>query len=296
MKWWLKVGLALVVLVVIAFFGVAGFLGYSLTRVERVWVEESPTQFGLDYEDVSFPSIGDDLTLRGWYLPADDSQQIIIMVHGEGYHRADPSIGMMDIASGLVEHNYSVLTIDLRGHGESEGDKISAGYYETRDLLGAVEYAKGRGFEDIGVLGFSMGAVTSLLAAAENSDIDAVVSDSAFADLNDMVEPEFRKRTGFPVILLRPLLFMVKVMYGVDFLAIKPVSVVAGIAPRPIFFIHGEMDETIPVEHAYKLKEAAQAPKDQLWVVPQAGHVRAYVTHPEEYLDKVATFFGEVLR
>jgi fermentation-respiration switch protein FrsA (DUF1100 family) len=259
-------------------------------------VEESPALFGLEYEDVSFPSMADNLTLGGWYLPAEDSQQIIIMIHGEGYHRADPTIKMLDIASGLVEHGYSVLMFDLRGHGESEGSKKSGGYYEKRDLLGAVEYAKGRGFEDIGVLGFSMGAITSLLAAAENSDIDAVISDCAFADLNDIIEPEFRKRTSFPTILLHPLLFMVKIMYGVDFVAIKPIAVVAEIAPRPVFFIHSELDEVIPVEHAYRLKQASQSPQDQLWIVPQADHVKAYTAYPEEYMNKITAFFDEVLR
>ena len=78
------------------------------------------------------------------------------MIHGEKFHRADPGIKMLGIASWLVKHGYNVLMFDIRGHGESEGSKISGGYYEKRDLLGAVEYVKGRGFERIGVLGFSM--------------------------------------------------------------------------------------------------------------------------------------------
>jgi len=68
------------------------------------------------------------------------------------------------------------------------------------------------------------------------------------------------------------------------------------IAPRPVFFIHGELDETIPLEHAYRLQQASQNPQNQLWVVPGAGHVMSYVTHPEEYMNKITTFFDEVLR
>lgn len=292
----LKLGLALILILIIAFAVISGFLGYSMTRVERVPIDESPSHLGLEYQDVSFSSIVDELTIRGWYLPARDSKQIIIMIHGEKFHRADPGIKMLGIASWLVIHGYNVLMFDMRGHGESEGSKISGGYYEKRDLLGAVEYVKGRGFERIGVLGFSIGAVTSILAAAENSDIDAVVSDCSFADLKDIIEPEFRKRTGFPKIFLRPLLFMVNIIYGVDFLAIKPVEVVSEIAPRPVLFIHSALDEVIPLEHAYRLKKASQSPQDQLWVVPQADHVKAYITHPEEYMNKVTAFFDGVLK
>ncbi len=173
---------------------------------------------------------------------------------------------------------------------------MSAGYHEKRDLLGAVDYVKGRGLEHIGVLGFSMGAATALMATAENSDIDAVVADSSFADLKDMMEPEFSKRTKFPKFFLPALLFMVKIMYGVDFTAVKPIKSVSNIAPRAIFFIHGELDDVVPLEHAYRLLRASQNAQNQLWVVPQAGHVRAYVTHPEEYMNKITTFFDGVLK
>jgi len=296
MKWFLRLGLPLVLVVVIAFLGISGFLGYSMTKVKRVPIEGSPALLGLEYEEVSFSSRDEELTLRGWYLPVEGSEQVIIMVHGADGNRADPSIGMLDIALGLVEHGYNVLMFDLRGHGESDGNRMSAGHYEKRDLLGAVDYVRGLGFEQIGVLGFSMGAVTALMATAENSDIDAVVADSSFADLKDMMEPEFAKRTKFPKFFLPTLLFVVKIIYGVDFNAIKPVELVSEIAPRPIFFVHGELDETVPLEHAYRLHQASQNPQNQLWVVPKAGHVSSYVNYPEEYMNKITTFFDGVLR
>ena len=296
MKLWQKLGLSLLGVLVIAFLGISVFLGYSMTSVERVPVEGSPALLDLEYEDISFPSREDELTLYGWFLPARDSEQVIIMVHGADKNRTDATIGMMDIASGLVEHGYNVLMFDLRGHGESEGSRMSAGYYEQRDLLGAVDYVKGRGLEDIGVLGFSLGAVTTLLATADNTDIDAVVADSSFADLEDIMGPEFSKRTRFPRFFLPPLLFMVKIMYGVDFGAIKPVAVVAEIALRPVLCIHGELDDTVPLEHVYRLEEAAQNPLSQLWVVPETGHVRAYTTHPEEYMNRIIALFDEALK
>jgi pimeloyl-ACP methyl ester carboxylesterase len=195
MKKWVKILIAVLAVVVIAFLGISVFLGFTMTKTSRLPVEGNPGQWGLGYSDVSFPSAEDEITLRGWYMPAAGSEQIIIVVHGAGGNRADTSIGIPDIIAGLADHGYSVLAFDLRGHGESDGNRISAGYYEVRDLDGAVEYVKTLGYGDIGVLGFSMGAVTSVIAAGENTDIDAVVADSSIADLNDIIGPEFKMRS-----------------------------------------------------------------------------------------------------
>ena len=296
MKKWLRVGLSIVLAVVVIFVGISAYMGYTLTRVQRVPLTENPSVKGLTYEDVAFPSMDKDLTLRGWFLPGNATYPAIIMVHGNGYSRDDPTIGTLDIGAQLVQIGYNVLMFDLRGYGESDGSTVGGGYLEKRDLEGAVAYVKSRGFERIGVIGFSLGAVTALLAAAEDQDINAVVSDSSFADLNDLMKPEFEKRTkGAPLIFLRPILFMIKVLYGVDFAAIRPVAVVSEISPRPILFIHGSLDATIPVSHASRLFEAAQNPQDELWIVPEAGHTQAYKMRPAEYMQKVTDFFSAAL-
>lgn len=295
-KWCFRTALALLAFIIVAYLGISVFLGFSMTRTKRLPLEANPASLGLEYRDVSFKSTEDEILLRGWYMPVGDSEEIIIIVHGADGNRADPSIGLLDIAYGLVDHGYNVLTFDLRGHGESDGNRISAGYYEKRDLEGALGYVKSLGFEDIGVIGFSIGAVTAIYATADNEDIDAVVADSSSADLNDIIAPEFSKRTNFPRFFLPPLLFMVKIIFGVDFTAIKPVEVVADIAPRPVLFIHGKLDDTFPVEHASRLYQAADNPNSQLWIVPDAGHVRSYIEHPEEYMDRVLSFFDGALR
>lgn len=295
MKRWARITLSVVLAVLVIFVGISAYLGYSMTRVQRVPLAEDPSTVGLAYEDVAFPSIDENLTLRGWLLAGNASCPAIIMVHGNGYNRDDPTIGTLDIAAELVQSDYNVLMFDLRGHGESDGSTVGGGYLEKRDLEGAVAYIESRGFDRIGVIGFSLGAVTTLLAAAEDQDIAAVVSDSSYADLNDMMEPEFEKRTRAPTIFLRPILFMIRIIYGVDFAAIRPVAVVSEISPRPILFIHGSDDTTIPVSHASRLLQAAKNPQDELWIVSGAEHTRAYKLHPAEYIQKVTDFFDAAL-
>jgi fermentation-respiration switch protein FrsA (DUF1100 family) len=296
MKWWLKTIIILIAVIVIAFLGMTVYTGYTATNVKRVPVEASPADLGLEYEDVSFKSLVDDLNLRGWFLPSGDSRAVVIMLHGGDMHRADPSINTLGIARGLFDHGFNVMMFDFRGHGESGGDRMSAGYYEQRDLRGAVEYLKRRGFERIGVLGLSMGAATALLTAPGCDDIDAVVSDSCYADLAGIMGREFKARTRFPEFFVKPTLFMIKVIFGVDFNAVKPVDSVADISPRPVLFIHGAGDTFIPLENVHRLYEASGNPENEMWIAPDADHVQAYQTNPEEYIDRVAIFFSEVFR
>ena len=296
MKWWLKVIIIVVAILIVAFIGLSAYLGASATKVERNPVEGNPADLGLDYEDIEFPSSDDELIMHGWYLPCPDSEQVIIMLHGADGNRASPSVDMLGIAAELVANGYSILMFDMRGHGESEGDRLSAGYHERKDLLGALDYVQEVGFKHIGVLGFSMGAATALLTAAENTDIDCVVADSSFADMTGIIEREFTERTGFPGFLLPPVIFMVNIMYGVDFNAVKPVESVPDIAPRPVLFIHGEEDTFTPLEHAHRLINASQNPQDELWIAPNATHVRTYVNNRTEYINRVIAFFDEALK
>jgi dipeptidyl aminopeptidase/acylaminoacyl peptidase len=293
---YLKLGLILILVLIVVFIGVSGFMGYTMTRQDRVELNRDPGDAGLAYEDVSFPDIEEELTLKGWFLTGNSTEQVVIMVHGDGSNRDDQSIRTLDIASALVNHGYNVLMFDLRGSGESGGDMVSGGYQEKNDVLGAVRYIKDRGYGKIGLIGYSLGAVSSLLAAAETEDINAVVADSSFADLTDIMGAEFSKRTKAPQFLLKPILFMIKLMFGVDFAAIRPIDSVPGISPRPIFFIHGEDDDTIPIEHADRLYRAADNYESRLWIVPDTNHVRAYKTHPGEYITKVLEFFDTTLK
>ena len=291
-----RVWIPLLIVVAVAgiILGISVYAAHSLTRFERVPITQHPSDFGLKYEDISFPS-RDGLTLRGWWLEAHEDKPVVVLVHGSTRNRAEPAQKMLGIAKELVGHDYNVLMFDLRAHGESEGKQISAGYYERNDLLGAIDYIRQRGIKGkIGVIGFSMGAATSLLAAAESEEISVVVADSCYADVMDIMKSEFAKRSNLPKFFIPIILFMTKNMYGVDFTAIKPVEAVKEITV-PVFIIHGGQDDMVPVEHALRLIEASRNPDSKLWIVPEAPHSSPYLARPAEYIDKVLSFFEGAL-
>ncbi len=277
--------------------GISRLMVRSLTKAKRVQIKDNPSRLGLSYEDVSFPAARDGVTLRGWYVKAGNSDRCVIMVHGDGYHRADPTIGLLEIAKGLTEHGYNVLMFDLRGHGESGEGRLTGGYYERRDVLGAIAYVRGRGVlpQHIGVLGFSMGAAASLLAAAEDKELPALVTDSCWADIMDLIKSEVARRPYMPRFLTPVIPGIAKIVYGVNVEEAQPLQAVTKIAPRPIFFIHGEADRKIPVDNARRLYQANNNHNNALWIVPKAKHARAYKAQPEEYITKVTAFFDRTL-
>ncbi len=75
---------------------------------------------------------------------------------------------------------------------------------------------------------------------------------------------------------------------------VAPAEAVPRLSPRPLLIIHGEEDTHTPLLHARALYAAAAEPRD-LWLVPNAGHVRCHDAATEEYERRVGTFFRAAL-
>jgi pimeloyl-ACP methyl ester carboxylesterase len=170
------------------FYAVAGYYGSAdMFGNHPRWrgMNRGPADFGLRSETVSFES-KDGIPLKAWWLPASSpSRGAVLIAHGIDHTRQ----AMLPRATFLVRGGYDVLTIDLRGHGESGGTVVSPGLLEARDILGAVRYLRSRrDHEPIMILGLSYGAVASLIAAAESPEVAAVISDGAFPTGKDVSE------------------------------------------------------------------------------------------------------------
>jgi dipeptidyl aminopeptidase/acylaminoacyl peptidase len=293
---WLLIGVGLVVaLAALVYLAASTYITEQATHTERLPLVGTPADLGLQYETVTFESDADHIPLQGWYLPSR-GERAIIMVHGIGQNRWNAWERVPQKAQLFVEHGFDVLVFDLRGHGQSGGDRLGFGWLERNDVLGAVAYVESRGVAPgrIGVQGHSYGAATGLLTAAVDSDIAAVVADSAFADIRSLLDREVQLR-GYPPIFA-PGVGLATHRFGIDLDQVAPLAEVAKIAPRPILFIHGTADERIPVDNSRRLFAAAGNETDELWIVPGAAHVQAFAVKPELYAQKVLAFFDANLR
>ncbi len=277
------------------YFGICAYVANHLSQPDILPNHEDAGSLGIPYEEVAFPSRGDSLRLSGWLFPREGSRAGIVLVHGKPGHRANPEIGLLPLAKDMHDLGYNVLTFDLRGWGQSQKSRFSLGQYECGDVLGAVDFLKSRGIQRVGVIGYSMGAVASILAAARDTSIRALVEDSGYEDAREIVNLKLPKLSHLPAVFTPGVVLTAKVLFDIDFNSVKPIREVGKIKPRRVYFIHGEADTSISAEHSRRLFHAAENPADDLWIVPGVGHVKTYLTHREEYLDRLGKFFREEL-
>ena len=282
----------------LAYAGVSLVVADTLTKPYRRPLTSSPAAFDLAYENVTFPSSGDGIPLRGWFVPAAESDRVVLIVHGRNSNRTGDDGQYVPHAAALVAHGYNALLFDLRGHGESGGVRYTLGASEQRDVLGAVAYLKGRGFatERMGFWSHSMGAATVLLAAAVSTEVRTIVADSSFARLDDLLGRELPRASGLPGFFNPPILFFARTVFGADSRILNPVEVVAGLPPGSLFIIHGEADGLIPVDHARRIAAAAGPAVHDLWIVPGVRHDRVSEALPRQYERRVLAFFDEKLQ
>jgi dipeptidyl aminopeptidase/acylaminoacyl peptidase len=295
------ISIAFLLAVVVLIIGAVSLYGSSRLIRRRVPDAPSdPAQYGLTYEEVTFPSRGG-LILRGCFIPVSGARGTVVFCHGHA-GSMDPDVKYVP---AFYERGYNVLMFDFRGHGRSEGQHVSMGYHERQDLLGAVDYLQSRGIDRVGVLGFSMGGAVAMATAPQSEAIRAVVSDGGFARLSDTIAAGVRERSpssrsgqGLPGFLASMvghlIVWLMGLRLGCSLSEADPIRWVDRIAPRALFIIHGALDPFVAVEEARELYAAAGEPKE-IWIVPEAGHREADRRHPEEYCHRVLAFFDQWL-
>ena len=286
---------AALLLVLTLYLGIAFALVHAATRPERHPLEAHPDDFALQYEDVSFTPRGGSLTLRGWLLTGSPEAPHLIFVHGIGDQRTGNQA--LELASRLVqEAGYNVLLFDLRAQGTSDGNHVTAGEFERDDVLGAYDFLLTRGAEAgrVGLIGRSFGAAIAIMAASREAGIAAVVADSPFADVQDLIAQETARKTPMPKALVRafmpPARLFADLIYDIHLADLKPERDVAKLE-YPVLVIHGEADERIPVEHARRVYAAAP-PGSSLWTLPGVEHADAFPAHPDEYVQRVEEYLA----
>jgi dipeptidyl aminopeptidase/acylaminoacyl peptidase len=229
----------------------------------------------------------DGLSLRGWFLPGT-LRAAVILVHGGGGNR----LQMLPETRVLSRHGYGILAYDSRASGESDGDGVTWGDGEQRDLTAALDYVSTRSEIDparIAVLGFSIGGSTVAMTASRDPRPRAVILYATWPSLAD----EMRFKLG----RYNPVGWAPELAMRLDGVAadnVRPIDAIGAIHPRPLLMITGELDPDTPVPIMRRLFDAAGEPKE-LWVVPRANHGGYAEASPAEYESRVTAFLDRAL-
>jgi fermentation-respiration switch protein FrsA (DUF1100 family) len=190
---------------------------------------------------------GDGVRIHAWWIPRDDARVVTLHFHGNAGNITHRYPTFRDIR----EAGSAILAVDYRGYGKSHGRPTESGLY--RDADAAYNYLLKTGFRpgQIVIHGESLGTAVAVDLAARRP-CAAVVLEAPFTSAKDVAQ------TVIPVI--GPML-----VWGFD-----SRSKIARIQ-APVFFMHGDRDEVIPLRLGQALFAAAHEPKS-FWLVPGAGH------------------------
>lgn len=233
----------------------AGALLYPARHVSRL---EPPAGCA----ERTFAGLG--VRLSGWHCRAGAHARNITLVYLHGI--ADNRDSAAGIADRFLHLGYDFVAYDSRGHGRSEGDVCSYGFFEKEDLRRVIDQA---GANDVIVMGHSLGAAVALQAAPIEPKIRGVIAVSTFSDLRT-VAIERAAGLYFPSFAIGWAFERTEVQghFAVD--EASPLRAASSIR-APVLLVHGAQDRNTPPAHSERVLDALRGAK-RLIVVPNAGH------------------------
>ena len=239
-----------------------------------------PGRLGLAFQTISIPTVSHK-QLFGWLLPVPGATTTLVILHGWGGNAEQ----MLPMALPFHRAGMNVLLVDARNHGRSDRDTFSSLPRFAEDLENTIEWLKRtypKYSRKIALLGHSVGGGAVLLTASGRSDIDAVISVSAFAHPEWMMR-RFLKRVHIPAPLITFIIRYVEWVIGYRYEEIAPINTICHIK-CPVLLVHGKADRTVPVEDTLAIERECKQPYIRVLMVENAGHesVEKIRVHEEE--------------
>lgn len=248
------------------------------------------SKYDLPKKSVSF-STKDKKKIAGWYIPVQNPKAVVILVHGRTQENGGKPL-MLGHAQYLYKAGYSTLLIDLRGVGESDGDRVYLGIHEWQDIEAAYDYLKSleeNRDKKIGYLGISMGATTSIVSAGLTDKGDFLVASVPYAGINEILTFRINKE-GTASRIMIPFITPVSMLeFGHNYKKFTAKNQISNVNV-PILLVSAKNDDSVSPKDALFLFDNANEPK-VLWKT-NTGH-DVFAEEPEEFKEKVLEFLNK---
>lgn len=281
----LLIALATVTLVIgIAFAGVGELLS------QRTSIQVGPPPAELHARSFTLHDRVSD-SISGWLSRGTPGAGAVLLLHGIRADRRQ----MLERAKFLARAGYSVMLIDLPGHGESGGERITFGYREAEGVRAAMHYmTEMLPGERTAVIGVSLGAASFVLSKVSPAP-DAAVLESMFPTLEEAVADRLELHAGPMASMFTPLLlWQLPIRLGFSADALRPIAELPTLH-CPVLIASGAEDRHTKLPETKRLFESAGQPKE-LWVVGGAAHEDLHDYNPGEYEARVSAFLRKYLR
>ncbi|MGH9083944.1 MAG: alpha/beta hydrolase [Acidimicrobiales bacterium] len=262
------------------------------TNVPRPGVGATPASRGLEFETVTVTT-QDGVDLAGWYLPSAN-RAAVVLLHGAGSTRSN----VLDEAAVLARHEFGVLLLDARGHGDSEGRAMDFGWNGDADIEAATTFLAGREDVDparIGAVGSSMGAEEAIGASGTNEVLRAVVAEGATARVASdeaWLSERHGLRGRFQEQLERAQDWVIDALTSAHVPGSLRSAVARAVGTRYLLITAGTVAEE---RHAAAFIASAAPARVDRWEVDGASHTAGLAVAPAEWEARVIDFLTEVL-
>ncbi|MCH5268574.1 MAG: alpha/beta hydrolase [Lachnospiraceae bacterium] len=225
----------------------------------------------------------DGLTLHANYFPQGEEKKVVVCFHG---YSSESMKEYLAISDYYLRNGYSLLLVDERAHGESDGEYIGFGCLDRQDALCWLDWLIRHCGEDVEILmhGTSMGGSTVLMASGLElpPQVKGIISDCGFTSAKEIlthVMHTIYHLPAFPAIPITNIINKLRGGYGIDECnAAREVRK----ATVPILMIHGDADTFVPLAMCEEIYENIASPKQKL-IVEGAGHIESYYKDTEGY-------------
>lgn len=273
----------LVLFLVVVPFGIA----WASLHPSRCLPQKTPGDLGLSYRSVEVKT-SDGVALKGWDVDpiGQEKRPIVVVMHGYTSCKGAPYL--MRLIDFLAREGYRVVAFDFRGHGES-GGTTTIGPREARldapAIVGYVrEHYPGR---PVVLVGYSMGAVVAIMAG-ERVDAAAVVADSPYTSLDQVVPRWLKREMGIPEAYSRIIGLYGGLLAG-ESLSFGPIHLQK--IEFPLLVVAGTRDPLITPAEAREI--AGRSCCGRAIIVQGAGHVEAYKVLGNKYYAEILEFIEQ---
>lgn len=243
----------------------------------------------IPYEEMSLKS-HDGYTLYGQLYRAAAEKRVIVFFHGwRSSWQKDFGLNV----PRLLEMGCSLLLVDQRCHGKSEGEYIAYGIHERYDCLHWVELAAKR-FPDLPIYlwGVSMGATTVMMASILPlpAQVKGIIADCGYTSPEKIMRHLLKKGTLFGDAMVLAV-YREHFMRHFDF-DIRCCSTTEALSKSdlPILFFHGKEDDFVPLTMTRENYASAKGQKE-LCLVDGAAHGKCFFIDGDGCFQKIVAFF-----
>ena len=290
----MKLLISITLLLLLVIIGLFLYTWYRLHVKVNLHAESSKRDLPTGWKaETQYVTNSDSQKIAYWYFPVNNPKAVVILIHG--YRNPGGKAQMLGHAEYLHDARYSTVLLDLRSFGESEGNKITLGIDEWKDVETVFDQIKSlpeNKDKKIGFLGISMGGVTAIMISGKTQKGDFVVASVPYANSDTMFHAQI-KTAGFPPQIIFPFMkASALIELGKEYEKFAPSAVIKDIK-APILLISAKQDEELNSQDAKSLYDLANQPKEY-WEID--SHHDIFDEHPQEFKEKVLSFLQEYVQ